>query len=67
MARIRKPFIPAKPVMCQGKRRYSSKREAEQVREEQELMTRDLELKVYPCSAGCGGWHLTRKIENPLQ
>jgi len=60
MARARKPFIPAKPVFCQGKRRYASEREALAVKEEQELLQTDLELKVYRCSVGCGGWHLTR-------
>jgi hypothetical protein len=63
MARTRKPFIPAKPVMCNGKRRYSNEREAESVKSEQELLTRDLELNVYRCSLGCGGWHLTRNVK----
>lgn len=63
MARIRKPFIPASPVMCGGKRRYNSQRDAEAVKAEQELLTRDLKLKVYRCQSGCGGWHLTREKE----
>lgn len=48
-------------VLCQGKRRYASRLEAESVRAEQELLTRDLELAIYRCVAGCGGWHLTRR------
>lgn len=60
MARPKKIFIPKTPVYCQGKRRYSTEREALQVKEEQELMQTDLQLKVYRCTSGCGGWHLTR-------
>ena len=61
MARVRKVSykdFPA-PKLCGGKRCYSSKREAEHVREEQELLTHDLELSIYRCIQ-CGTWHLTR-------
>lgn len=62
MVRVRKPhprdFQP--PRLCGGKRRYPTKREAEHVKEEQELLTRDLELNIYRCQVGCGGWHLTQ-------
>jgi hypothetical protein len=60
MPRVKKPFIPAPPQLCGGKRRYGSEREALLIKEEQELLTRGLELKVYRCQNGCGGWHLTR-------
>lgn len=61
MARIRKVSyrdFPA-PRLCGGKRCYSTKREAEQVKSEQELLTQDLELTIYRCIQ-CGQWHLTR-------
>ena len=62
MSRVHKPnprdYQP--PVLCQGKRCYTSKQEAEIVKSEQELLTRDLTLTIYRCQAGCGNWHLTR-------
>ena len=61
MARSKKPFIPAQPVFCMGKRRYASKIEAEAVKTEQELLKPGLVLSVYRCQAGCKGWHLTRQ------
>ncbi|MGE5309766.1 MAG: hypothetical protein ACM3JF_01640 [Sphaerimonospora mesophila] len=53
-------FTPA-AKSC-GKNRYPSKKAAEAVAREQEIIftNQDLELTVYLCS-GCGGWHLTRK------
>jgi hypothetical protein len=64
MTRVRKPFIPAAPTMCGGKRRYRSKREAEDVKAELEMLKTDLKLGVYRCTSGCGGWHLTRRTDD---
>lgn len=62
MPRIHKPNPRdyQQPVLCGGKRRYPSRHEAEQVKAEQEILVRDLELAIYRCQTGCGGWHLTR-------
>lgn len=49
------------PQICGEKRRYPTERQAEQVRQEQELLNPGLTLRVYKCVAGCGGWHLTRR------
>ena len=56
-----KPFVPAPPQRSCGKNRYNSKREAEEVAMQQELMfaSEGLKLRVYHC-AFCGGWHLTK-------
>lgn len=55
------------PQTCGEKRRYRSEPEAEQVREEQELLNPGLHLRVYKCPiAGCGGWHLTRAIPDVI-
>lgn len=51
------------PQLCGGKRCYISKQEAEIVKTEQELLTTDLTLDVYHCTA-CGKWHLTRQVRN---
>ena len=63
MKRRNLPFYPSRQNdrSC-GKNRYPSKKEAEAIAEEQEIIfaNQDLELKVYLC-ANCGGWHLTRK------
>lgn len=58
----KKRIIPSPPQKSCGKNRYSSKREAETVAREQEIIfaSDDLELKVYLC-ASCSGWHLTRR------
>ena len=62
MTRVHKPRPRdyQQPILCGGKRRYPSRREAEIVKSEQEILTRDLELAIYHCQSGCGGWHLTR-------
>jgi hypothetical protein len=61
MARSKKPKLFADRPKCGDKQRYTSKREAEQIATQQEMLnyTQDLQLKVYRC-ATCGGWHLTR-------
>lgn len=50
---------PAKPQLCGGKRCYSTKQEAEQVKSEQEIINPELKLSVYKCIT-CGSYHLTR-------
>jgi len=60
MARKRPIFIPAVQPQCCGKNRYASRHQAQQVAEEQMLLTQGLMLTVYACTCGCGGWHLTR-------
>lgn len=45
--------------MCGGKNCYPSREHAEAVRDEQQLLVRDLELSVYRCHI-CRQWHLTR-------
>ena len=57
---------PNTPRLCGGKRCYAHKYEAEQVKSEQELLTRDLELSIYRCLS-CHEWHLTRSkgVDNP--
>jgi len=57
----RKSFIPATVQKSCGKNRYNSRKEAETVASEQEILfnQENLELKAYRCSS-CGGWHLTR-------
>lgn len=57
-----KIFSPLDHSRSCGKNRYKSKKEAEAVAREQEIIfaNQDLELAVYLCS-NCGGWHLTRK------
>jgi hypothetical protein len=59
MTRHYKPKQFLTPRMCGGKRCYAHKHEAEAVKEEQEVITPGLELRVYRCSI-CGQWHLTR-------
>lgn len=58
-----KTFISSsnRPRSC-GKNRYRTKKEAEAVAIEQEIIfaNQDLELAAYLCSS-CGGWHLTRQ------
>lgn len=61
MSRKRPIFIPAKMPQCCGKNRYMSRLQAEQIAEEQMLLTHELHLTVYACLCGCGGWHLTRQ------
>lgn len=63
MARHKKPFIPAEPTRSCGKNRYASKREADIVAEQQQLIFANsgLKLAAYHCSF-CGGWHLTSKV-----
>lgn len=53
-------ILPNPDKSC-GKNRYNSKKEAETVAEEQEIIFAkdDLKLKVYLCPS-CSGWHLTR-------
>lgn len=60
MSRPNRPKLYAEPQKCEGKNRYNSEQEAERVRHEQELLVPDLQLAVYRCTSGCGGWHLTR-------
>lgn len=57
---IRHHGVDPAAQMCGSKRRYLTKQQAELVREQQELLNNELELKVYRCHAGCKGWHLTR-------
>lgn len=47
------------PRVCEGKRCYANKHEAELVKEEQEALKDDLELSIYRCLT-CKQWHLTR-------
>ena len=65
MPRVRKPSPRnfSSPQLCGGKRIYRSQREAEIVKEEQELLQHDLTLAIYHCAAGCRGWHLTRRSD----
>lgn len=49
-----------KAETCSGKRCYSSKQQAETVKQEQELLQPGLELGIYRCQSGCSQWHLTR-------
>lgn len=60
MARKPPVFLPADRLRCCGKNRYASRFEAEQVAEEQMLLTEGLLLTIYACTCGCGDWHLTR-------
>jgi predicted RNA-binding Zn-ribbon protein involved in translation (DUF1610 family) len=62
MAANRANFPPPPAQKSCGKNRYRSKREAEAVASEQEIIfaSQDLELTVYLCP-DCGGWHLTRQ------
>lgn len=46
--------------LCQGKRIYASRVQAETVKEQQEMLFNGLELNIYRCLVGCRGWHLTR-------
>ncbi|HVI69838.1 MAG TPA: hypothetical protein VM581_05305 [Magnetospirillaceae bacterium] len=55
------------PQTCGEKRRYPTEFEAERVGKEQELLNPGLELRIYKCQAGCGGWHLTRRRPDMLQ
>lgn len=56
-----KVFQPAKTKKCGGKNCYSSRKEAEDVRIEQELrdLRGELRIKVYRC-AYCSKFHLTQ-------
>lgn len=58
-----KVFTPAETQKCNGKNCYNSRREAEEVRAEQELrdIRGELELKTYRCGI-CGKFHLTRVV-----
>lgn len=52
------------PHTCGEKRRYATERQAQTIREEQELLNPGLRLRVYKCMVpGCGGWHLTRHVD----
>lgn len=60
--RSNRPIIPVSTAKSCGKNRYKSKREAETVAREQEIIFagQDLELTAYLCP-NCNGWHLTRQ------
>jgi len=60
MSRKPRIFVPNPPHRCCGKNSYPTRERAEHVAEEQMLLTPSLELTVYACMCGCGGWHLTR-------
>lgn len=51
------------PKLCGGKRCYSTKKDAETVKHEQEILTPGLELSIYHCVT-CGNWHLTRQMHS---
>lgn len=51
--------VNAPKKLCGGKRIYINRREAEAVRQEQELLTPGLILTIYRCTLG-RHWHLTQ-------
>jgi hypothetical protein len=58
-----KIYRAPKPVeKCGGKNAYPTRREAETVAREQELLNHDgLKIGVYRCPR-CGKWHLTSHV-----
>ena len=60
MPKHKKVFQPQDRQKCGGKNCYTSKHEVELVKEQQELLHRDLILAIYRC-VSCRSWHLTQK------
>jgi hypothetical protein len=57
-------FTPDPQAACFGKTRYST----EQVARDAAvgvMNARGVSLRVYPCGAGCGGFHLTKSRAEP--
>ncbi|MFZ2494159.1 MAG: hypothetical protein WAW60_00085 [Candidatus Saccharimonadales bacterium] len=50
---------PNKPQLCGGKHCYTTKRDAEMVIAEKEIIQPELQLTIYHCIQ-CGTYHLTR-------
>lgn len=61
MPKHKKVFQPQPRQKCGNKNCYASRHEAELIKEQQELLHRDLELDIYRCIS-CQSWHLTQKI-----
>ncbi|MGB3023777.1 MAG: hypothetical protein WBB39_03125 [Candidatus Saccharimonadales bacterium] len=51
---------PSKPRQCGGKNCYTTRHDAEMVRDEKSITDPDIELAIYHCLE-CNTYHLTRR------